>query len=306
MKRNIIKLLKNTGSVVSGETLSKQLGISRVAIWKHIRKLQTLGYNIVSSGKGYELLDSPDACYAWEFPSREAQIHYFTELPSTMVQARQLARKGCPHFTVVVAEQQTKGRGRMQRTWTSATGGLYFTIVLRPKIPPMLSYRTNFAASLAMARLLRSKYGLEAAVKWPNDILVNEKKVAGLLSEMETEADMLSFVNIGIGLNVNNTAPPDVAEAASLHNLVGRKLSRRDLLSAFLDGFEEQINQTASNDIIEQWKKYTVTIGRKVKIVTVHDVYQGTALDVDANGALVLELCDGSTKNVVFGDCFHQ
>ena len=213
MKGKILSELRTRNETVSGEYLSSTLGISRVSIWKHIHKLQELGYNIVSTPNGYQLIDSPDILYPWEFPDREDRIHYFPELTSTMDTARDLARKNCPEFSVVVAGRQTAGRGRLNRQWLSDDGGLYFTIVLRPDIAVPISSRVNFLASLTMARVLRDKYKIDAAVKWPNDILVDDQKLSGMLSELEAEADRVFFINVGMGINVNNN-PSGIEPAA--------------------------------------------------------------------------------------------
>ncbi len=148
MKGQILKILGAEKAVVSGETLSSLLGVSRVSIWKHVKKLQEFGYNIEATPKGYRLISSPDVLYSWEFGNRESKIHYFDEVTSTMDIARNLARNDCPDFTIIIAGCQKQGRGRLKRPWLSSEGGLYFTIVLRPQIPPVLSSRINFAASI--------------------------------------------------------------------------------------------------------------------------------------------------------------
>ena len=234
MKGKILSVLRTRNDIVSGEYLSSTLGISRVSVWKHVHKLQDLGYKIVSTSNGYQLIDSPDIPYSWEFPNREDRIHYYSELSSTMDTARDLARKNCPEFSVVVAGQQTAGRGRLNRQWLSDDGGLYFTVVLRPDIAVPISSRVNFLASLTMARILRERFQIEAVVKWPNDILVEERKLSGMLSELEAEGDRVSFINVGMGINVNND--PFVIEPAaiSLATLLRREVSRIKLLTAFL------------------------------------------------------------------------
>ncbi len=187
MKGKILQTLKaKDNQIVSGERLSSELGISRVSVWKHIHGLQELGYHIISNPKGYRLVSSPDIPYPWEFPDMEPEIHYYSSVASTMNTARDMARKGCPHFSVVIAGTQTRGRGRLNRRWHSTKGGLYFTIILRPEIPPILSYKLSFAASLILVRTLRDLFNIEAMAKWPNDILVDDCKLAGILSEMET------------------------------------------------------------------------------------------------------------------------
>jgi BirA family biotin operon repressor/biotin-[acetyl-CoA-carboxylase] ligase len=289
---------------VSGEALSAGLGVSRVSVWKHIRKLQELGYPITSSSKGYRLNGFLDGLYSWEFPAREADIHYYLQVSSTMDMARTLARKGCPHFTVVIAERQHKGRGRLNRKWVSAAGGLYFTIVTRPQIPVVYSPKLNFCASYVLARVLRRQFDIFAMVKWPNDILVEEKKLAGMLSEMEADSDMVAFINIGLGINVNNDPTLHEPNATSLRKLLGRPVSRKRLLTHFLDDFENQIETSRLDNVIAQWKRYTLTLGRQVRVVTAKKTWEGTAVDVDENGALIIRLMDGTLQPVVYGDCF--
>jgi BirA family transcriptional regulator, biotin operon repressor / biotin---[acetyl-CoA-carboxylase] ligase len=306
MKGYILKLLRAENDVVSGEALSSQLGISRVSIWKHIKKLREFGYHIRATPKGYRLIDDPDIPYPWELGDREFKVHYFDEVTSTMDVAGNLARNNSPHFTVVIAGRQSKGRGRLQRTWLSSQGGLYFTVVLRPEIPPAFISRINFAASMILARILNNLFYINARVKWPNDILVNEKKVAGVLSEMEAETDRVRFINIGMGINVNNDPMPREPMAVSLKKIMDRDVSKKKLLSRFLDEFENRLNSNSTLDsVISEWKSYSVTMGRQVKIVTVHNEFKGMAMDVDNTGALMLKLADGSIEKIIYGDCFH-
>lgn len=305
MKARILDILRADERIVSGEVLSNALGVSRVSVWKHIRKLQALGYQIESMPKGYRLKGPQDALFPWEFPGRENTIHYFPEAASTMDIAKDMARRGCPHFTVVIAGRQQQGRGRLKRVWLSDDGGLYFTMVLRPRVPAAFSTRINFLASLVLARTLRKHYGIDAGVKWPNDILVGGKKISGMLSEMEAEADMATFVNIGIGVNVNNDPSVRESGATSLRKLLGKEFARRDLLSRFLDEFEGQLESVPLDQIIPEWKHYAVTIGRPVRIVTFRETAEGVAVDVDENGALIIKLPDGLLKKIASGDCFH-
>ena len=302
----MLKELRSQGDIVSGERLSATLGISRVSVWKHIHKLQELGYHILSTPNGYRLIDSPDIPFPWEFSDRGFNVLYYPEVSSTMDTAKDLARKNCPDFTVVVAGRQTKGRGRLKRRWLSDDGGLYFTMVLRPDIPVLLSSRVNFLASLTLARVLREMLQIDAAVKWPNDILVDGRKISGMLSELEAETDRVLFISIGMGINVNND--PSVAEpgASSLKKITGREISKKMLLDRFLAEFEKRLRKAEFENVISEWKKYTVTLNRRVKIVTHKEVSEGLAVDVEEDGALVLELADGTRKKIVYGDCFHQ
>jgi BirA family biotin operon repressor/biotin-[acetyl-CoA-carboxylase] ligase len=306
MKAQILKLLRSQNTIVSGEELRTALGISRVSVWKHIHKLQDLGYDITSTPNGYRLIHSPDIPFPWEFADRGFNILYYPELPSTMDTAKDLARKNCPDFTVVVTGRQTRGRGRLKRQWLSDDGGLYFTMVLRPDIPVLLSSRVNFLASLTLACVLRELFQIDAAVKWPNDILVDDRKISGMLSELEAETDRVLFINIGMGINVNND--PSVVEpgASSLKKITGGEISKKMLLARFLAEFEKRLKRAEFENVISEWKKYTVTLNRQVKIVTHKAVSEGLAVDVEQDGALVLELADGTRKKIVYGDCFHQ
>lgn len=304
-KQKILNILDQTDRVVSGEMLSSELGISRVAIWKHIKGLVRSGIPIAASPKGYLLTRDPDSLLSLEFDSRQDRIHSFQEIPSTMDAAMHLARKGCPDFTVVVAERQTRGRGRMQRTWLSTDGGLYFTVVVRPDIPMLQAGLVNLAAAIDMAALLRTMYQVDAWLKWPNDILVNQHKICGILSQMEAEGEQVAHMNIGVGLNVNNSPEKEEPTAISLQTLLSRFVPRREILVAFLDVFEKRISTFDPHVVIDQWKAGNVTLGQKVSVLTVKDMLEGTAVDVDTHGGLVLQLDDGTLQTVVYGDCFH-
>ena len=305
-KQTIYNLLDRADDVVSGETLSAELGVSRVSVWKHVQGLVKSGVSIVSSPKGYRLTRDPDSLAPWAFESWQDRIHYFQETGSTMDEAMVMARKGCVDFSVVVAQRQTRGRGRMQRTWLSADGGLYFTVVVRPEIPMMLAGLVNLAAAVDMANLLRSLYQVEACLKWPNDILVGNRKLCGLLSQMEAEGDQVAHMNIGVGLNVNNAPENESPVAISLKVLLGRPVPRREILVAFLDAFENRMSTFDPRAVIDEWKANNVTLGRAVRVITVKDTTEGTAVDVDSHGGLVLQLVDGTSQTVMHGDCFHR
>jgi BirA family biotin operon repressor/biotin-[acetyl-CoA-carboxylase] ligase len=304
MKTQIVKLLRESGDVISGNALGTRLGSSRVAVWKHIQKLQEAGYDIESGPKGYRLRSAPDALYPCEFPGREERVVYLDEATSTMDVAKELARRGSPAFTVVIAGRQTRGRGRLRRAWHSEVGGLYFTVILRPSIPLQWCSRVNFLASLTLASILREDLGIEAGLKWPNDILVHGCKLCGLLSEMEAEDDQVYFINVGIGLNANNDTPLVEPPAISLKTILGRKVCRRDLLLRFLDRLEENVNADDWDAVIPQWKRYSVTLQKPVRIVTDKKDTAGIAVDVDSSGALLVRQADGSVKAVMYGDCF--
>jgi len=305
MKSQILNILEKNNRIVSGDKIGAALGISRVSVRKHIRELQESEYKIIVTPKGYQLVGTTDTPFPRELSGRESKVHYFPELGSTMDMAREMARKGCPHFTVVVAGRQTKGRGRLKREWCSLEGGLYFTLVLRPKIPLIFSARLIFCASLTLAHLLNKRFSVPARVKWPNDILVRGRKISGMLSEMEAEGDRVTFLNIGIGINVNNDLTFQADIAISLREILKKSVSRKELLSMFLDAFENRVEHKNLDHVVSEWKQYATTLNRKIRIVTRDEVSEGFAKDVDENGTLILELADGSVKKIVHGDCFH-
>ncbi|MFH1102806.1 MAG: biotin--[acetyl-CoA-carboxylase] ligase [Pseudomonadota bacterium] len=306
MKGRILEILKEADNTVSGETIGSRLGISRVSVFKHIQKLREYGYDIPSAPAGYRLLNEPDILFHWGFPGRETRIHYFRELGSTMDTARDLARNGCPGFTVVIAETQTRGRGRLKRIWHSDDGGLYFTMVIRPQIPLALCWQINFAASLTLVKILSTEYGIEARLKWPNDVLFKGKKIAGMLSEVEAEADALTYINVGLGVNVNNDVSPVEETAVSIKAILGKAVPRQRLLSAYLDAFEKRLDEGRLHETIPEWKRFSATLHRPVRIQTLQETVKGIAEDVDEDGALILRLKNGSKRRILYGDCFHR
>ncbi len=164
----------------------------------------------------------------------------------------------------------------------------------------------GFLASVTLARTVRDLYGITAGVKWPNDILVDGRKLAGMLSEIEAEAERIAFLNIGIGINVNNDPSGVEPKATSIRAILGRTVSRNQLLVGFLEAFERRMQTGHLEHVISEWKECSVTLNRPVKIVTQLEEAQGMALDVDSNGGLILKLADGSLKTILYGDCFHQ
>lgn len=291
---------------VSGVQLSKETGISRVAVWKHIQALKKEGFNIQSSPKGYFLAD-PDnlllpACF--DAPLSE-RVHYFPQVTTTMDKARELARKGVPNLTCVLAEHQTKGRGRLNREWESGPGGLWVTLILTPDIPAALAYLYNFAASLSLSVALESLFGLDVRVKWPNDLLLQGKKLAGLLSEMETRADMIRYLLVGIGINVNNDPSSTSFEAISISRALGRTVSRKQILTQFMEQFTDRTRHLDVTGIMTAWKQRTSTIGTRVRVETRHQIIEGLATDVDEAGTLWVKDADNQTHAIIYGDCFH-
>ena len=305
MKGKILKTLRESGDYLSGETLSKQLGISRVSIWKHIRRLKGDGYIIDASPKGYRLVSSPDLLLPCEFPGLEQKIHYFQAIGSTMDAARELAKKGVEEGTIVIAEAQTRGRGRLSREWLSPKGGIYFTIILRPKVSPAYASRINLMAAVAVASTIRELFGLKAELKWPNDVLIEGRKVCGILAEMNAEMDVINFVNVGIGINANTSVPRFEKMATSLKDALGKEISRKEFLRALLVEIRRWQALLMEADLIEEWKKLSTTLNKDVKVVASGEAIVGRAIDVDTTGALIIRERNGSLRNAMAGDCIH-
>jgi BirA family biotin operon repressor/biotin-[acetyl-CoA-carboxylase] ligase len=305
MKKRILAMLQESSRPLSGPELSRELEVSRVAVWKHIDQLRHSGHEIESTARGYRLVTVPDTPFPWRFGPRSALIHYHPELDSTMNRATELARGGCPSCTVVVADRQLQGRGRMQRQWESGAGGLYFSIVLRPALPPRECPVINLAVALDLVATLARCCTIAARVKWPNDLLVDGRKIAGILSQMEIEGDQVAFVNVGIGLNLNNQ--PEIADkpAVSALQLTGERVNRAEVLADFLDRFEARMASFSRAEVLRQWREQTITLGRRVAIATLRDSCEGLAVDIDDEGGLILEMADGARHTVFYGDCFH-
>jgi BirA family biotin operon repressor/biotin-[acetyl-CoA-carboxylase] ligase len=304
-KGQILKALRERGGHVSGEALSSQLGISRVSIWKHIHSLKEDGYVIEASPKGYRLVSSPDLLLPCEFPGLEQRIHYLREVGSTMAVARELAKKGAGEGTIVIAEAQTRGRGRLSREWLSPAGGIYFTLVLRPRISPAYAPRINLMASIAVATTIRKLFGLKAGLKWPNDVLIEGKKVCGILAEMDAEMDVVNFVNVGIGINANTSIPQFEKTTTSLRDALGKEISRKEFLSALLMEIERWQALLMKTNLLEEWKKLSLTLNKDVRIISLGEEIVGRAIDIDATGALIVKGRDGSLRTVLVGDCIH-
>ncbi len=303
MKGQVLQALREEGDNVSGEALARQLRTSRTAISQHVRGLRKHGYVIESSAMGYTLISSPDLLHPCEFPGLEHRIHYFREICSTMDAARELARRGAGQGTIVVAEAQTRGRGRVSRHWLSPRGGIYFTVILRPGITPPHAPLANLMASVAVASTISELYGLNAAVKWPNDVLLHGKKVCGILAEMESGMDVVKFMNVGIGINANTPVPEFAETATSLKEALGRDISRQEFLRALLMEIDSRADSLADMSMLEEWKDLSATLNRDVRIASSDGEIAGLALDIDRTGALILRQTDGSLRKIVAGDC---
>jgi BirA family biotin operon repressor/biotin-[acetyl-CoA-carboxylase] ligase len=237
-------------------------------------------------------------------------ILFSREVNSTNEWAKELAMYGAHEGTVVIAETQTKGRGRLGREWISSTGGLWFSLILRPKLRPAEAVKITFVAGLAVAKVLREMFDLKAETKWPNDVLVNGRKICGILTEMNTTGEIVNFVVVGVGVNVNfdveKVFPEQLRKVAtSLENELGRKVRVEELFRSVLERLEdfyEIFTRDGFNPILKEWKNYADFLGHQVEVTSPTEKSIGSALDVDHDGALVLKLENGTIKRVFVGD----
>ncbi len=305
MRYEILAALRAAGSGVSGEALSRELGISRVAVWKQVEELRKLGYRVAASSRGYRLESVPDLMLPGEFPGWESRVHHCMAVDSTMRAARTLAREGAEEGTLVVAETQTGGRGRLQRSWASPPGGIYMTLVLRPRVAPFQAPRLNLMAAVAVSDSLERLFGIEAGVKWPNDVLVGGRKLCGILAEMEAECDAVHYVNVGIGLNANAPVPDVRPPAVSLVELLGATVDRPRLARDIVEGVLARLPRLLDASLLDEWRRRSVTLGHDVFVAVGDETVRGTAVDVDQSGALLVRQPDGRVRTVVAGDCTH-
>jgi len=241
------------------------------------------------------------------------RVFFSREVNSTSDWAKNLARMGAEEGTVTVAETQTAGRGRLGREWASPRGGLWFSIVLRPKLKASEAAKLVFVASLAVAEVLHEKYGLRTETKWPNDVLADGKKICGILAEMNTKGTRVNSVILGIGVNANfaNDALPELVKtrATSIEKEFGKKIRLESLLKALLEKMEmiyDGYLEAGFAPLLEQWKKYAGFLGHKVTITDQDERLNGLALDVDFDGVLILKLEDGTRRRILVGDLSSQ
>lgn len=308
-------LMDRTGSWVSGEEMAASLGITRSAVWKQIQTLRSRGYPILSSTrKGYLLTQVPDILdqeaisRALDTRYLGREIHYHTEATSTNALAREMAGPA-KNGTLVLSEVQTSGRGRLGREWHSPPGGVWMTLILKPDLPPSLAPRINMAVGVAVARTLDLLYELKAGIKWPNDLLVGDKKICGILTEIGAEMDRLDYVVVGIGINANldHDAFPGVRNGTSLQQELGRRVSRIELIVKILQETERCLDDATSDfeKIRREWCLRSSTLNRRVRIELAGEELVGKALSIDQEGALIIETGEGTTKRVLAGDCVH-
>lgn len=316
MKTEVLRMLKNRDDFISGEKISEEFNMTRANIWKYINALKEEGYNIESvPRRGYRLISSPDILTIeeleeyldTEFIGRN--ILYFDSIDSTNKKAKELAlveKEG----TIIVAEEQSEGKGRLGRAWVSPKGkGIWMSIILKPQISPMKVSRITLLGAAAVSSALE-RMGIESSIKWPNDILIQDKKISGILTEMSGEMDMVNYIIMGIGINVNlgeRDIPEDLRDkATSIKISVGKEINRKKLMANILNKFEELYMEFRDKDDISQTieicRKHSALIGKEIKIIKGEELRFGRAIDLDEEGQLVVEFQDGVVERIYSGE----
>jgi BirA family transcriptional regulator, biotin operon repressor / biotin---[acetyl-CoA-carboxylase] ligase len=309
--KNILSFLIS-GEWVSGEEMAKKLAVSRAAVWKQIQALRKRGYEIsASTRKGYRLAKRPDLldadliCGSLKTKWLGRDMRISAEVSSTNAAALSLARD-CQSGTAILAETQTQGRGRLSRPWTSPPGGIWMSLILRPEMPLAHVYQINMAVSVALCRAISSMLGLEAGIKWPNDLLIREQKICGILMEVGAQVDRLDYAVVGLGLNANNNPSGFPAEwrTTSLAAELGHDIDRCVLVCRILEEIEAAYEKMGSKEVYEEWRSRSLTLKRQVRITSAAGDHVGEVVDLAEDGALLLRMGD-ELKRVLAGDCIH-
>ncbi len=315
MKAEILAALRASDGYVSGQELCGKFGVSRTAIWKAINQLKQAGYEIEAvQNRGYHIVSTPDILSENELRSiRKTEwlgnrIYYEAEIDSTNTKAMKLAEEGAPHGTIVVTDHQMNGRGRRGRTWESPAGeAIAMTFLLRPKIDPNNASMLTLIAAMAVARGIEDETGLKAGIKWPNDVIINRKKVSGILTEMSAQADYVNHIVVGIGINVHIDKFPEELKniATSIFLELGIKINRAALIERICEYFEayfEVFLQTEDlSAISKQYDAYMVNRNQPVKVLDPKDTYEGTARGITTRGELLVDTWE-SRKLVSSGE----
>ncbi|MFQ6019162.1 MAG: biotin--[acetyl-CoA-carboxylase] ligase [Dehalococcoidia bacterium] len=316
LERLVAMLKAAAPEAVSGVLLSDRMGVSRTAVWKQIATLRRLGYRIESAPRlGYRLTGSPDRFYPWEVRDglhslRFGQaVHYFDATGSTQDEARRLAETGAPEGALVIAEQQRAPRGRLGRSYFTPPGGLWFSLLLRPRRTPEEVIALSLLAAVGVHRAIEAVTGLRATVKWPNDLLLDGRKAVGILVELLSEQDVLRYAVVGVGVNANLRADDFPAElratATSLRETMGREVSRLSLLRRTLEHMETLYDDYLAQGpgpILAAWRSLPSVLGQQVQVDDLRQTWEGVAIDLDEDGALLVRTAEGSVRRVLAGD----
>ncbi len=305
MKTQILRILRNSPDYVSGQELCEELGVSRTAVWKSMNKLKEEGYEIEAvQNRGYHLTSCPDVVTGSEVGSRLStswagrNILHYKETDSTNNQAKREA-EAAEHGTLIIADIQSAGKGRRGRSWSSPAGtGIFMSLILKPVLRPAYASMLTLVAALSTARAIEETAGLEAKIKWPNDLVVNKKKVTGILTELSAEMEQIHYIVIGIGINVNTENMPDdiASTATSLRIESGRQLSRAALIACFLNYFEKDYESFLSScdlsSLMEEYNKRLINRGSMVRVLDPEEEYEGKALGINEKGGLMVQRGD--------------
>lgn len=315
MKSEILAALRSADGHVSGQELCRQFGVSRTAVWKSINQLKEAGYEIEAvQNKGYRLLSSPDILSQAELESNRhtswvgEELYFYKSVDSTNIRAKDLAETGSVHGTLVVADEQTMGRGRRGRGWESRKGiSIYMSLVLKPDIEPGNASMLTLVAAMAVAEGIRQSTGLECQIKWPNDVVIHGKKVCGILTEMSTQIDYINHIVIGIGINVHNEEFPEEIRdiATSLYLESGKKQNRALIIEKVWEAFEQYydiyLKTQDMQGLMEEYHQKLVNMGKEVRVLDPKEPYEGRALGITPRGELVVEV-QGEKRNVASGE----
>lgn len=322
-KYEILRMLKQRHpEFISGEELSRHFKISRTAIWKYIKSLKAEGYILEAYSKiGYRLVDSCifngfEIAGNLETDIIGKKVLYFKTLDSTNNYAKKIALEGAEEGLAVVAGSQTEGRGRLGRKWNSPFGsGIYLSIILRPVLPPEAVQGITLAAAVAVTQAMEKITGIKPGIKWPNDLLLDGRKVCGILTEMNTEMERVNFIVLGIGINYNRQYDEFPAELAGKATSLGayawdrgidiKESGMLDMLRAVLQEIDKVYNKIINNrssEVLDKWKEYSVTLGREVRIISGSTEYAAVAEDITGDGKLIVRCSDGNVKAVQSGE----
>ena len=317
MRARILKLLRQQSQdYLSGEEISRQLAVSRTAVWKHIQELKNHGYEIEAHPrKGYRLKSRPDLLLPEEIRAGLAtqllgkQIVHFYDTSSTNNEAKRLAADDAVEGTIVVSEAQTLGRGRLNRGWFSPPGGgVWVSVILRPPFPPQEAPKCTLMAAVATVEAIREASGLNCGIKWPNDILWQGRKLVCILTEMSAEMDAINFVVLGIGINVSlqeSDFPEELRNiGASVSMGAEREVSRVEVLQKLLERLEywyQVVKQEGFEPVLEAWRRESVTLGQPVRVLAGEETYDGVAEELAEDGSLLVRTENG-LRRVLAGD----
>ncbi|MCZ2259443.1 biotin--[acetyl-CoA-carboxylase] ligase [Sporosarcina sp. G11-34] len=318
VKTELLKrLFEANGQPVSGQEIADQFQLSRTAIWKYIKELEQDGYEIGTiRKKGYYLIATPDKVNAANIKKYlkatkyGQQIHYFETCESTQLIAHDEAQNDAPDGTVVISEEQTSGKGRMSRPWDSAVSkGIWMSVIVRPSLTPQQAPQMTLVAAVAVTRAIQDITGIHPNIKWPNDILINGKKVVGILTELLADPDRVKAIILGIGINVNQEAvnfPPELQTIATSLNIeTGNQVDRAKLMAKtleYLQHYTELYEKDGFTPIKLLWESYSDTIGKRVRAVMLNETINGTAIGITSDGMLELKLNDGSIRGIYSAD----